>query len=116
MIGTDEEIGGAIKLIVDQIKEKLPKTHIILLGIMPRFDSNGDYMPRIKRINSFISSLNDTHSKSVHFLDMGSHFHETNGHVKPNLYMEDLIHLSKEGYQMWQNSMDPLIKDEVIDF
>jgi hypothetical protein len=47
---------------------------------------------------------------------MGSHFHETNGHVKSNLYIGDLIHLSKEGYQMWQNSMDPLIKDEIIDF
>ncbi len=116
MIGTDEEIAEAIKLIVNQIREKLPKTHIIILGILPRYDLDGDYMPRIKRINSIISGLNTTHPKSVHYLDMGSHFHETNGHVKSNLYIGDLIHLSKEGYQMWQNSMDPLIKDEIIDF
>jgi len=114
LIGTDQEIADAIELIVDKIKTKLPNTHIILLGILPRYDANGFYLPRIKNINSIISVLNDSHSKSVHYLDIGSHYHEANGHVKPELYIGDLIHLSKEGYQVWQKAMEPLINNEII--
>jgi len=89
-------------------------SHVILLGILPRYDSNGSYLPRIKHINSIISVLNDTHSKSVHYLDIGSHYHDVNGHVKSELYIGDLFHLSKEGYQVWQKSIEAQINDEII--
>jgi len=102
---TDENIAHGIKQILDILKMKLPNTKVLLLGILPRGDDNLN--KHIRNINSIISHYAD--GNSVQFLDMYSHFVDEMGHVIPTLYVPDKLHLALPGYEMWAQTMDPLL-------
>ena len=65
--GTDDEIAAGIARIVGTLRTKLPRTRILLLGLLPR--QNEYFGGRIVSINRSIARLDDGHA--VRFLDMG---------------------------------------------
>lgn len=108
--GTDEEIAEAFKLLVDQLKAKHAASEVVIQSILPREDAEGIYLQRIQHINELISKMNTTYE--YHYLDLASHFQDSNTkRVKANLYLDDKIHLSKDGYQLWHDLLDPLLKN-----
>lgn len=66
----NEGIADGVATIVRTLRQQLPNTRILLLGIMPRTGvANFD---RITAINTIISGLHD--GQYVHFLDMFTQF------------------------------------------
>lgn len=102
--GSDDEIADGIKTIVSTLQTKLPKTKILLLGLLPR--QNDFFSNRTKNINTMISKLDN--GKTIRFLDMSSAFQTEIGKVKPELYNADQLHLEAPGYEMWAKTMAPL--------
>jgi lysophospholipase L1-like esterase len=102
--GSDEEIAEGIKTIVKTLRQKLPKTKILLLGILPR--QNEWFSNRAKNINAIIAKLDD--GKAVRYFDMSAKFQTEVGKVVPQLYTDDQLHLATPGYQMWAETMQPL--------
>jgi lysophospholipase L1-like esterase len=82
----------------------MPSTKILLLGILPRA---GDLETKVQDINTIISKYND--DKHVFYLDMSDKFQDSPGKEKAGLYT-DTVHLTKEGYQVWYETMEPLLK------
>ncbi len=107
--GTDEEIAQGITEIVRQAQAKLPKTKILLLGLLPR--QNGYFSGRVRHINTLIAKLDNGHT--VRFLDMGAKFAASPDSVLKELYVPDQLHLSKKGYEVWSAAMQPLL-DEML--
>ncbi len=101
--GTDEEIAKAIGVIVETLHTKMPNTNVLLLGILPR---DPGLSVRAQNINKLITKLSEL--KHTFFLDMSPQFQESVGHVKASLYQSDSVHLNKDGYQVWQKTMEPL--------
>jgi len=102
--GTDEEIASGISKIVSTIRAKSSTTKVLLLGLLPR--QNDYFSNRTKHINALIAPLDD--GKTVRFLDLSDRFQTEVGHVKPELYGPDQLHLVKAGYQVWADAMQPL--------
>lgn len=107
--GSDEDIARGIEAVVKTLREKLPQSRVLLLGILPR--QNDWFCGRAKRINAIIKKLDD--GKNVRFLDLWNLFYDeasTNSHcrVKRELFNKDLLHLEKKGYQVWSDAMQPL--------
>ena len=102
--GSDEEIATGITKIVTILREKLPKTRILLCGLLPR--QNEYFSGRIARINKIVSQLDD--GNAVRFLDMGDKFQTALGKVKPELYNTDQLHPVAAGYLVWADTMQPL--------
>ncbi len=92
-----------IKEIVGQLVLKLPETNILLLGVLPRLQPAVE--AKVIKVNSIIKTLAD--NKRVHFLDMDAHFVDATGHEKAGVFA-DGVHLTKEGYQIWYETMEPL--------
>jgi len=109
--GSDEEIAQGITEVVKELRQKLPNTKVLLLGILPR--QNEYFSGRVQHINAIIRKLDD--GKNVRFLDMGSKFQTTQGKgdVHKELYTGDVLHLVKPGYQVWADTMQPLF-DEMM--
>ena len=109
--GTDEEIARGIETVVKIVREKLPKTRVLLLGILPR--QNEFFSSRIQRIDALLAKLDD--GKTVRFLDLGAHFQKTpgKGDVLPELFNEDRLHLSAKGYEVFADALQPLL-DEMM--
>ena len=107
--GSDEEIAAGIGTIVGALRQKLPDTKILLLGLLPR--QNEYFSGRTAHINKLITPLAD--EKMVRFFDMSAQFQTEVGKVKPELYNRDQLHLEAKGYETWAATMKPLF-DEML--
>ncbi len=104
---TPAEIAEGITAIVSKLREKLPASRILLLGLFPRSASPND-PPRIRlqAVNARIAHLDD--GRHVRYLDLGSHFLNADGTLSPEI-MPDLLHLSGKGYRLWADAMEPTL-------
>ena len=97
---TNEEIAAGVTKIVQTLREKLPTTKVLLLGIFPRGARADDpSRERIKAINRQIAKLDDG-GETVKYLDIGEKFLEPDGTLAPEI-MPDALHPNERGYQVW---------------
>jgi beta-glucosidase len=96
-----------IERIVNELRERLPTTRILLLGIFPRQVSPYNEMrKRNNEINELVSTLDD--GDLVHCLDIGSAFLRDDGTLRDDL-MPDLLHFNAAGYRAWADAMEPAV-------
>ncbi|MCH9654303.1 MAG: acetylxylan esterase [Planctomycetes bacterium] len=101
---TSEQIAEGVKGIVEQLRNKLPDTKVLLLAIFPRGENNDDTRRQVtQKTNAKISKLAD--GNHVHYLDIGSKFMNDNGVLTRGM-MPDQLHLSQQGYEIWAESIE----------
>jgi lysophospholipase L1-like esterase len=123
MIGTnnlgtnnDDQIAEGVTKVVARIQSKLPESKVLLLGVFPRgakrdpAQTSAAQEPRIAKINERIAKLDD--GKTVKYLDIGAGFLDANGQV-PKEIMPDFLHLSRKGYQIWADAIEPTLWEMV---
>ena len=100
---TPSQIEEGIAAIVHEIRNRKPKSKILLLGIFPRGQKPGTpERQQIAEINRTISGLDD--GEHVFFLDIGSKFLEPDETIsKEN--MSDFLHPTHAGYKIWADAM-----------
>ncbi|MFT7517056.1 MAG: lysophospholipase L1-like esterase/pimeloyl-ACP methyl ester carboxylesterase [Myxococcota bacterium] len=107
MIGTNNaqpsaptDTAAGIEAIVDALQKQRPEMEILLLNIFPRGATADDGL-RLKNdsVNSIIAGL-DARSM-VRVVDIKDFFLSDNELLNTSI-MPDLLHLSKEGYALWQ--------------
>lgn len=115
MIGTNnsggnsaEEIADGIKAIVARLREKLPKTKILLLAIFPRGEKPSPVREKLAQASKLASEVAD--GENVRFLDIGPHFVEADGSISKDV-MPDYLHLSPKGYEIWADSIEPAVTE-----
>ncbi|WZO97152.1 platelet-activating factor acetylhydrolase IB subunit [Isosphaeraceae bacterium EP7] len=113
MIGTNnagsnsaEQISEGITAIVKKLKEKLPETKILLLGVFPRSEKPDQFRAKLSAVNETIKSLDD--GKTVHYLDISKSFLKDDGSISQDI-MPDYLHLSRAGYRIWADAIEPKV-------
>jgi beta-glucosidase len=115
---TAEQIADGIVSITRLLRQKLPHTEVLVLGIFPRGTGSRDVRkaqgesveigPQWQKVNeaSALAArwLND--DESVYFLDINDSFLDGNGVLHRDI-MPDLLHLSEKGYAIWAAAMEP---------
>lgn len=122
MIGTNNlgsdspaQIADGIKAIVGRLREKLPDTKVLLLGVFPRGaerrpdQASAKQDSRIDEINDLIESLDDDNPMVV-YRDIGERFLDEEGRI-PKEIMPDFLHLSLQGYGIWADAIEPTLWD-----
>ncbi len=94
--------------IVETIREKLPKTKILLLGVFPRDGANSPHRAGVNAINQIIAKLDN--GKTIRYLDIGKKFLDANGEI-PKDIMPDSLHPNEKGYEIWHDAMQPLLDE-----
>lgn len=116
MIGTNNtghrkdppaEIAAGVGGILDELKERLPETKVLLLAIFPRGETAQDGL-RLNNdaANELLAKFAD--NERVFFLDIGHKFLDDEGKL-PKSIMPDLLHPNEAGYQIWAESMEASI-------
>lgn len=105
---TGNDSAEGVKLVVQKIREKLPKTKILLLAVFPRDPEPGTHFRKeIAVLNGIISKLHD--GKMIHYVDYSCLFLRPDGKL-PQELCPDYLHLSPEAYEIWAQTMTPKIQ------
>lgn len=116
MIGTNnsgsdspQDIAAGITAIIAKLREKLPETKVLLLGVFPRGAKPDDPQRKVNTAtNEIIKTLDN--GKSVIYLDISKEFLDDDGTLSKQV-MPDLLHLSKRGYEIWAESIEPKVAE-----
>jgi beta-glucosidase len=118
MIGTNntghraenpETTAAGIKRLVDEIRQRLPGTKVLLLAVFPRGEKPDDSLRGInERVNRIIAGQAD--GRSVYFLDINAALTAPDGTLSKDV-MPDLLHPNAAGYAIWQREMQPLLQE-----
>jgi lysophospholipase L1-like esterase len=96
-----------IRATLVQLRQKLPNTRILLLGLWPRGAGPGDRLRRETiEVNRLIATCGD--NGTVVYADIGGALLEPNGTLRQNV-SPDLLHFTGAGYQRIVPQLDPLI-------
>lgn len=110
-----EDIAAGVEAVVKKLRQKLPNTKVLLLGIFPRANQRAERIPAtyekvpairdtIEKINERISKLDD--GKFVFYRDIGNRFLKQDGSIRPDL-MFDFLHLTAKGFEVWADAIEP---------
>lgn len=100
---TPEQAAQGVAAIVHELRQKLPKTKILLLAVFPRDNKpDGAGRQEVNAINAIISRLDD--GKYVHYLDINAKFLEPDGTLTKEI-MPDFLHPTPKGYQIWADAI-----------
>ena len=113
MIGTNnissnspDEIASGVTAIVKKVRDKLPATKVLLLGVFPRSAKPDSTRDRVRAVNEKIKGLDD--GQSVKYLDISQVFLNPDGTISKEI-MPDYLHLSPKGYRLWADAIEPTL-------
>jgi lysophospholipase L1-like esterase len=101
---TAQEIGDGIIAVCNKVREKLPKTKILLLAIFPRGQTPSAQRDKITKASEIASKIAD--GKMICYLDIGGKFLQQDKSISADI-MPDYLHLSPKGYQIWAEAIEP---------
>jgi len=98
---------GILK-ILDELHDKLPDTHVLLLAIFPRGESPDNELRILNdQINQKIEMFGER--DQVTFLDINHLFLDDDGVLSEEV-MPDQLHPSEKGYKIWAEGMNSTIQ------
>ena len=117
MIGTNntghrqdkaEDTSAGVAEILDELKQRMPATKVLLLAIFPRGDTAEDSLRQLNdKINASLKALAD--NERVFFLNINSTFLQKDGTL-PRTTMPDVLHPNGDGYRLWARAMEPTLQ------
>lgn len=99
-----EHVVAGLGKTITFLRRKLPRTKILVLGILPFGEKPGRQRRKIRQVNKTVSRLAD--GRWIHFLDLGALFVNPDRTISREL-MPDYLHLTPRGYELWAGAMEP---------
>ena len=112
-ISTPEELAEGIWKICTILKNKLPDTKIILMGILP-YGYNPNHRDNLnKATNSIISKFPEA-NPLIQYVDIGHVYYDAEGKIRPEL-MPDYLHPNAEGHMLMFKALENKIAQLMAD-
>ena len=109
----EDQVVEGVETVVNRVRAGLPRSKVLLLGITPRgLDRDPSQVttapdPRVPRVNLQLARWAD--ARGVAYLDIGPALLDGRGRVVQAI-QPDLLHLSREGYRIWADAMEPTLR------
>lgn len=89
------------------IRKKLPNVPVAFIAIKPS-PSRAQYLPIVIEANKLIKGYLQKKSKTA-FINVYSPMLDKNGKMRPELFVEDMLHMNAQGYQIWTKAIQPYL-------
>ena len=96
------------KTFYKKIREKFPNIEVDFISIKYS-PSREKLWPQMKEANKKIAKFMKK-EKNAEFIDITKTMNDANGNVRKDLFVEDMLHMTPEGYQLWAKVMNPYMK------
>jgi lysophospholipase L1-like esterase len=104
---SNDEIVEAVRMILHEMQVRQPQAQILLLSLTPRGVASDPMHTRIAEINEKLKTMVSTH---ITYVDLYSHYVDSQGTLKPELFLSDNLHFSEAGYAVEAQILVPLLK------
>lgn len=96
------------KTFYKKIRAKFPDIEVDYISIKYS-PSREKLWPQMKIANKKIAAFmkKEPHAE---FIDITKVMQDSNGNVRKDLFVEDMLHMTPEGYQLWTSVMNPYMK------
>ena len=94
---TPEAIYNNMAAIIRTVRINHPQSKVVILGVKPS-PSRVEFNQLRLLINKKLNTLVD-HFEQVFYLDLDTVLLDSSGHPNRSLYLEDMLHLNKMGYE-----------------
>jgi len=101
---TPRQVLEGVTAVVQKIREKLPETKVLLLGIFPFREDFCAQRAKALQVNQALHKLDD--GQGIRFLDIGHLFIQSDGKISKDI-MRDFLHPSAAGYRLWAEAIEP---------
>ena len=109
-IGFNEnEITSNLKSIIDSINQQIPNCKIYLQSVLPvAYSYKLNVNPRIYSLNEKYMQV--ANENSIKYIDLIPHYvSEGNIYLNNEFCLDDGLHLSYKGYEIWRDILQPFI-------
>ena len=94
---------------VEVVREELPEAKFVYISISPA-PSRWDKIETIRAANSLIQKF-ISRDKNQRFLDTFPLMLDEQGNPRPDLFVEDRLHLNSKGYALWRKTLAPVLEE-----
>jgi lysophospholipase L1-like esterase len=94
---TPEQVRDDFRAFAKVIRDALPTTPILIIGVKPSVKRWEQY-PIQAKANGYLKAMHET-DKRIHFLDTAPLILGSDGKPRPELFEKDGLHLNAEGYK-----------------
>lgn len=92
----------------NNLRKGLPKANIVYIS-MKQSPSRMKFADNLTKANSMIKEYISKQKNAV-FIDVNSKMLDSNGAPRPELFVEDMLHMKPEGYAIWIKEITPYLK------
>ena len=104
---SEEKIMYNTKKVIELIHSNYPECKIILIAPKPSI-ARWEYKEQYLSVNSKFQELADQNEK-ISFANVWDVMLDSNGELKENLFIEDNLHMNKNGYDLWDKLIAPYL-------
>ncbi|MET3538328.1 GDSL-type esterase/lipase family protein [Chryseobacterium limigenitum] len=103
-----KEVVTRYKTFYKKIRDKFPNIEVDYISIKYS-PSRESLWPQMKEANKKIAAFMKK-EPNAEFIDITKAMEDANGNVRKELFVEDMLHMTPEGYQIWTKVMNPYMK------
>ena len=100
-------VAERFKTLFRNIRQQLPAVQIVFISIKPS-PSREKYLPIIKQANQIIKNFLWQQSNAL-YVDVYTRMLGPNGKPRPELFLEDMLHMNLSGYVIWKETLLPYL-------
>jgi lysophospholipase L1-like esterase len=104
---TPKEVLHRFRQLVKIIRDRWPDMPLVYVSIKPspaRWQLEPGFVEANRRISRFLR-----HKKGAVFLDVHSAMLDSRGETRPELYINDRLHMNQQGYAIWKSLLGPVL-------
>jgi lysophospholipase L1-like esterase len=105
---TPETVFADTVTFFEKVHAALPETKIIYVAIKPSI-ARWNLIDQVRKTNGLVRDYAKEHDY-IHFLDVEPVMLGPDGKPKPEIFLQDNLHMNQAGYDLWNQLIKPLLK------
>ena len=106
---TPTAVAADYRRFVEAIHAQLPQTRIVILSIKPSL-ARWALVDKMKEVNRSVQQMAAQQPVYLTFVDVFTPMLGGDGKPRPELYVQDGLHMTRAGYEIWRRALAPALE------
>ena len=106
---TPEQLFADYRRLVALVHRRLPRTRIAFVAIKPS-PARWHLVAPMRRANALVRAYAARDPRRLLFVDVFTPMLGANGRPRPELFVDDSLHMSPAGYALWRQALAPVVR------